>query len=74
METLQIEWRNENQKSIILNLLEELQVTYRTVYSENEDNELYGEGCKQSVLEINRAYEEGETSQFLEMEIKDLWK
>ena len=74
MEILQIEWKSEKQKSIILNLLEELQITYRTVSSENEEYELYGEGFKQTILEAKGAYESGDTSQFVKIKTADLWK
>jgi hypothetical protein len=74
METLQIEWKSEKQKSIILNLLEELQITYRTVPPENEDDDLYGKGFRESILEGKKAYESGDTSQFVKIKTADLWK
>lgn len=57
METLEIEWKSEKQKSVIMNLLEELQVTYRTLPSQEEDDNLYGEGFKNKILEGKKSLE-----------------
>ena len=56
-----------------MELLQELEITYRTVASEDE-NELSGERLKQIVLEGKQAYESGDKSQFTRIKTADLWK
>ena len=40
MELLQVEWKDNKQKSLVIQLLKELQIKFRTVLPQNETSEL----------------------------------
>ena len=73
MDTIQIDWKNEKQKSLVIELLKEMHIKFRTV-AEDREHQLYGEGFKNSILDGKAAYENGETAQFTKINRKDLWK
>ena len=73
METIQIDWKNEKQKSLVMELFKELHIKFRTI-AEDREHQLYGEGFKQSILDGKAAYDNGDTSQFVKIKREDLWK
>ena len=74
MELLQVEWKDNKQKSLVIQLLKELQIKFRTVLPQNETSELYGLGFKQSILDAKQAYDAGDTTQFVKVKRDELWK
>jgi len=74
MELMQIKWKNEKQKLLVIELLKELQVNFRTLTTKDKDYELYGEGFKESILNGKTFYDNGDTNQFVKIEKNNLWK
>jgi len=74
MELMQIKWKNEKQKLLVIELLKELQVNFRTLTTKDKDYELYGEGFKESILNGKTVYDNGDTNQFVKIEKNNLWK
>ena len=71
MEELLIKVKDEKESSFIKDLLKILKIQFETV-SENDrpsDKEV-----KQSVIDGKLAYKNGDTSQFTEIDRKNLWK
>jgi hypothetical protein len=71
MEELVIKVKDEKESSFLKDLLKKLKIKFETV---NEDKEPTPEEIKQSVLRGQKAYRDGDMSQFKEIDPKDLWK
>lgn len=75
MEILEIEWKNKKQKSVVFELLKELNIDFRSIQStKNQEYNLYGKGFQKSILDAKKSYEDGDKSQFTEISKEDLWK
>ncbi len=75
METLILYLKTEEEKSLFEQLAKVLKVPFEieTTTPEDEYN-LYGEGFKRSILDGQKAYQQGDTSQFEKIKTEDLWK
>ena len=71
MEVLLIKVKNEEESSFIKNLLKKLRIQFETVGDHDAPS---GEDVKQSVINGQLAYRNGETDQFKAIDRKDLWK
>ena len=71
MEELLIRVKDEKESSFIKDLLKKLKVKFETV---NVDDVPSGEQVKQTVLNGQKAYRNGDLSQFKKIDPKDLWK
>ncbi|MDP9077979.1 MAG: hypothetical protein M3O71_11180 [Bacteroidota bacterium] len=71
MEELLIKVKDEAESSFIKDLLKKLKIQFETV---GENEAISGEEIKQSVINGQLAYKNGETDQFTKMDRKKLWK
>ena len=71
MEELLIKVKDEAESSFIKDLLKKLRIQFETV---GEHDTPSGEEVKQSVINGQLAYKNGETDQFTKIDRKDLWK
>ncbi|MFI5140647.1 MAG: hypothetical protein ACHQIM_22710 [Sphingobacteriales bacterium] len=71
MEELLIKVKDEKESSFIKDLLKKLRIQFETI-GENEGPP--GKEVKQSVIDGQLAYKNGETDQFTKIDRKDLWK
>jgi len=71
MEELLIKVKDEKESSFIKALLKKLRIQFETI----GDNDVpAGEEIKQSVINGQQAYKNGEKDQFKEIDRSDLWK
>jgi|GEM_PF-1893076 hypothetical protein len=71
MEELLIRVKDEKESSFIKDLLKKLKIQFETI-GENEGPS--GKEVKQSVIDGQSAYKNGEIDQFTKIDRKDLWK
>jgi hypothetical protein len=71
MEELIIKVKDEEESFFVKDLLKKLKIKFETV---NVDDVPNGEQVKQAVLNGQKAYRDGDLSQFKEIDPKDLWK
>jgi hypothetical protein len=71
MEELLIKVKDKKESSFIKDLLKKLKIQFETI-SDNDTPS--GEEVKQSVIDGQLAYKNGETDQFTKINPKDLWK
>ena len=71
MEELLIKIKDEKESSFIKDLLKKLKIQFETI-SENDTPS--SKEVKQSVIDGQLAYKNGETDQSTEIDRKDLWK
>ena len=71
MEELLIKVKDEAESSFIKDLLKKLRIQFETI---GENARPSDEEVKQSVINGQLAYKNGETDQFTEIDRKDLWK
>ncbi len=71
MEELLIKVKDEEESSFIKDLLSKLKIQFKTV---SESGVPSGEEIKQSVIDGQLAYKNGQTEQFKQIERNDLWK
>jgi len=71
MEELLIKVKDEKELSFIKDLLKKLKIHFETI---NKNGVQLAEEVKQSVVNGQLAYKNGETDQFTAIDRKDLWK
>ena len=71
MEELVIKVKDEKESSFLKDLLKKLKIKFEAV---NVDDVPSGEQVKQTVLNGQKAYRNGDLDQFKEIDPKDLWK
>jgi len=71
MEELVIKVRDEKESSFLKDLLKKLKIKFEAI---NVDDMPSGEQVKQTVLNGQKAYRNGDLDQFKEIDPKDLWK
>ena len=71
MEELLIKIKDEKESSFLKDLLKKLKIKFEAV---NVDDVPSGEQVKQTVLNGQKAYRNGDLNQFKEINPKDLWK
>ncbi|HWZ02511.1 MAG TPA: hypothetical protein VNX40_02810 [Mucilaginibacter sp.] len=71
MEELVIKVRDEKESSFLKDLLKKLKIKFEAI---NVDDVPSGEQVKQTVLNGQKAYRNGDLDQFKEIDPKDLWK
>ena len=71
MEELLIKVKDAKESSFLKDLLKKLKIEFEAV---NVDDTPSGEQVKQSVLNGQKAYSDGDMSQFKEIDPKNLWK
>jgi len=71
MEELLIKVKDEAESSFIKDLLKKLKIQFETVRA---NDAISGEEIKQSVVNGQLAYKNGETDQFTKIDRKELWK
>lgn len=71
MEELLIKVKDEKESSFIKDLLKKLKIQFQTI---SDNDAPSGEEVKQSVIDGQLAYKNGETDQFTKIERNDLWK
>jgi hypothetical protein len=71
MEALLIKVKDEQESAFIKDLLKKLKIQFEPV---RDNNNVTGEEVKQSVIEGQLAYKNGEADQFAKIDRKDLWK
>ena len=70
MEELVIKVRDEKESSFLKDLLKKLKIKFEAI---NVDDVPSGEQVKQTVLNGQKAYRNGDLDQFKEIDPKDLW-
>lgn len=71
MEELVIKVKDEKESSFLKDLLKKLKIKFVAI---NVDDVPSGEQVKQTVLNGQKAYRNGDLDQFKEIDTKDLWK
>jgi hypothetical protein len=71
MEELLIKVKDQKESSFIKDLLKKLKIQFETI---SDKDALSGEEVKQSVIDGQLAYKNGETDHFTKIDRKDLWK
>lgn len=71
MEELLIKLKDEKESFFLKELLEKLKIKFESL---NDEENLHGENFKQSVIDGKKAYENGDNSQFVKINRKDVWK
>ena len=71
MEELVIKVKDEKESSFLRDLLKKLKIKFEAV---SVDDVPSGEQVKQTVLNGQKAYRNGDLDQFKEIDPKDLWK
>ncbi|MDR3693122.1 hypothetical protein [Mucilaginibacter sp.] len=71
MEELVIKVKDEKESSFLKDLLKKLKIKFEAI---NVDEVPSGEQVKQTVLNGQKAYRNGDLDQFKEIDPKDLWK
>ncbi|MCR8558651.1 hypothetical protein KXD93_13425 [Mucilaginibacter sp. BJC16-A38] len=71
MEELLIKVKDEAESSFVKDLLKKLKIQFETV---GANDALSGEEIKQSVINGQLAYKNGESDQFTKIDRKELWK
>ena len=71
MEELLIKVKDEKESSFIKDLLKKLRIQFETISGNDTPS---GEEVRQSVINGQLAYKNGENDQFTKIERKDLWK
>ncbi|BAU56298.1 hypothetical protein [Mucilaginibacter gotjawali] len=71
MEELVIKVKDEKESSFLKDLLKKLKIKFEAI---NVDDVPSGEQVKQTVLNGQKAYRNGDLDQFKEINPKDLWK
>ena len=71
MEELLIKVKDEKESFFIKDLLKKLKIQFETVSKNGTPS---GKEVKQSVIDGQSAYKNGEIGQFTEIDRKDLWK
>lgn len=71
MEELVIKVKDEKESSFLKDLLKKLKIKFEAI---NIDDVPSGEQVKQTVLNGQKAYRNGDLDQFKEIDQKDLWK
>jgi len=71
MKELVIKVKDEKESSFLKDLLKKLKIKFESV---NVDDAPGGEHVRQTVLNGQKAYREGEMDEFKEIDPKDLWK
>jgi len=73
MDTIQIDWKNEQQKLLVMRLLKALHIKFRVI-DEGHENQLYGEVFKNSILAGKAAYDSRDSSQFATIKREDIFQ
>ena len=71
MEELVIKVKDEQESSFLKDLLKKLKIKFEAVIVDDVPS---GEHVKQTVLNGQKAYRNGDLNQFKEIDPKDLWK
>jgi hypothetical protein len=71
MEELLIKVKDEKESSFIKDLLKKLKIQFETISNNDMPS---GNEIKQSVIDGQTAYKNGEIGQFTKIDRKDLWK
>ena len=73
MDTIQIDWKNEQQKLLVMRLLKALHIKFRVI-DENHENQLYKEVFKKSILAGKAACDSRDSSQFVTIKRENIFQ